>query len=136
MKRKATMMRMVAAAAWACALAGPAAQAGDFDGSKALICAPARVHECDAGANCVAGSPREIGTPTFLRIDFEKKAVVGPQRSSPILHLEKSEGQLLLMGTELGFGWSLALNQETGDMAATLADRDGVFVMFGSCIAP
>jgi hypothetical protein len=123
-------------AASACTLAGPAAQAGDFDGSKALICAPAEVHECVAGTSCAAGSPREIGTPTFLRIDFAKKAIVGPLRTSPILHIEASEGQLLLMGTELDFGWSLALNQATGDMAATLTDRDGAFVMFGSCIAP
>ena len=130
------MRHMLTAAASACALAGPAAQAGDFDGSKALICAPAEVRECLAGSNCVAGSPREMGTPSFLRIDFAKKAMVGPVRTSPILHMEASDGQLLLMGTELGFGWSLALNQETGDMAATLTDRDGAFVMFGSCIVP
>jgi hypothetical protein len=130
------MRRILVAAACTCALAGSAAQAGDFDGSKALICAPAEVNECVAGAKCLGATPREAGAPTFLRIDFAKKVVVGPQRTSPIQLVEKSAGQLLLMGTELGFGWSLALDQDSGDMTATLADRDGAFVMFGSCMAP
>jgi len=128
------MKGAVCAAAWAVLLMVPATRAGDFDGSKALICAPVEVNECVAGGKCLSSTPREVGSPTFLRIDFAKQAIVGPQRTSPIRVMEKGEGQLLLMGTELGFGWSLALNQETGDMAATLADRDGVFVMFGSCM--
>ena len=130
------MNRVVKLAGVTLLLAAAAAQAGDFDGSKNLICAPVEVNECVAGAKCLGATPREAGTPTFLRIDFAKKVVVGPQRTSPIQLVEKSAGQLLLMGTELGFGWSLALDQDSGDMTATLADRDGAFVMFGSCMAP
>jgi len=40
---------------------------------------------------------------------------------------------VLLMGTELGYGWSIALDQATGDMAATLVNRGGTYAFFGSC---
>jgi hypothetical protein len=36
---------------------------------------------------------------------------------------------------ELGFGWTIALDQESGQMSGTLVDRDGVFVLFGACTA-
>jgi hypothetical protein len=71
-----------------------------------------------------------------LRIDFEKKAVVGPERSSPIQVMEKTEAQLLLMGTEMGMGWTIVLDQADGSMAATLANREGAFVFFGTCTSP
>ncbi len=117
----------------ACLLTGATAWGADFDGSKPLICAPVEVNECAAGDACQRTTPREAGAPTFIRIDFQRKAVIGPKRTAAIQLMETSETQLLLMGVELGFGWTLALDQESGDMAATLADREGVFVFFGSC---
>jgi hypothetical protein len=39
----------------------------------------------------------------------------------------------LLQGTELGFAWTIALDQANGKMMVTLVDRDGAFVFFGSC---
>ena len=68
-----------------------------------------------------------------MRIDFEKQVVVGPQRTTPIKVMEKSESQILLMGTELGFGWTMVLDQDSGDLSATVSDRDGTIVLFGSC---
>jgi hypothetical protein len=50
--------------------------------------------------------------------------------------MEKSANahQLLLQGNELGYGWTVALNTGDGTMGATLVNRDGVFVLFGSCM--
>jgi hypothetical protein len=42
---------------------------------------------------------------------------------------------LLLQGTELGFAWSIALDKDTGQMSATLVNRDGAYVLFGACTA-
>jgi hypothetical protein len=112
------------------------AWAGDFDGSKLLICAPVEALDCEAGEACAKSTPAEIGAPAFVRIDFAQKALVGPKHTSPIQVLEKTDQQVLIQGTELGFGWTLALDQETGSLAITLANRDGVFVLFGSCTAP
>ena len=109
------------------------ALAADFDGSKLLICAPVEAMDCVAGEACTRGRPDDIGAPAFMRIDFAKKAIVGPKRTSPILFMEKSESQLVLQGTELGHAWTLALDRSDGKIAATLVDRTGVFVLFGSC---
>jgi hypothetical protein len=62
--------------------------------------------------------------------------VVGPTRTSPIQIIEKTDDQLVLQGTELGYGWTVALDQETGRMSLTLANREGAFVLFGSCTTP
>ncbi len=125
-------MRQAFFLAAALALAGSAA-AADFDGSRRLICAPVLAMDCALGDECVRGLPDDIGAPAFMRIDFEKKTVIGPQRTSPIAFMDKSEKQILLQGSELGYGWTIALDQANGKMVATLVDREGAFVLSGSC---
>jgi hypothetical protein len=107
--------------------------AADFDGSKMLICAPVEAMDCTPGAECQRGTPDEIGAPAFIRIDFGKKVVIGPKRSSPITSIEKNESQVLLQGNELDYGWSIAVDQQDGRMSATLTNLEGAFVLFGSC---
>jgi hypothetical protein len=121
---------LVAALAW---LTAGAATAGDFDGSKLLICAPVEAIDCAAGEACTKGRPEDIGAPNFLRIDFAHKVIVGPKRTTPILSMDKSDAQILLQGTELGYSWTLVLDQESGAMTATLVNREEAFVLFGSC---
>jgi hypothetical protein len=111
---------------------GPAS-AGDFDGSKVLICAPVEVSDCAPGETCKKGAPADVGVPAFIRIDIAKMAVIGPKRTTPIVSIEKSQQQILLQGTELGYAWTLALNQESGEMSGSFVNREDVFVLFGSC---
>ena len=59
--------------------------------------------------------------------------IVGPKQTTPILFMDKSDDQILLQGKELGYGWTLALDQESGTMTATLVNREGAVVLFGSC---
>ena len=110
-----------------------AASAGDFDGSKKLLCATTDAMDCMSGQECIKGRPGDIGAPKFLSIDFAQKAVAGPKRTTAIASMEKGDDQIVLQGNELGFGWTLALDQESGDMIVTLVNRDGAFVLFGSC---
>ena len=119
-------------AALAFLTAGPAS-AGDFDGSKLLICALVEAIDCTAGEECIKGLPDDVGAPNFMRIDFAQKAVIGPKQTSPILFMDKSDEQILLHGKELGYGWTLVLDQESGKLTATLVNREGAFVLFGSC---
>jgi hypothetical protein len=118
------------------ALGAAPAMAGDFDGSRVLICAPVQAFDCAAGEDCGKGLPEEIGAPAFMRIDVANKAVIGPKRTSSILWTDKSDTQLLLQGTEFGYGWVIAIDQETGRMTATLANHENVFVLFGACTVP
>jgi hypothetical protein len=105
----------------------------DFDGSKMLICATIDAMDCVSGENCTKGRAGEMGAPAFMRIDFAQKTIGGTKRTTPIVAMDTSEGQILLQGKELGYGWTFALDQEGGDFSATLVNRDGVFVLFGSC---
>lgn len=116
-------------------VAGASLQAADFDGSKPLICATVEAIDCSAGAGCQKGTPDDIGAPGFMRIDIEKKAVIGPKRTSPIHFVDKKADQILLQGTELGYAWTLVLDPQ-GKMIVTLADRNNAFVLFGSCTTP
>lgn len=109
------------------------ATAADFDGSKNLICAPVEVNDCTPVDGCAKTVPSEVGAPAFIRIDFAQQAMVGPERVSPIKLTERTERQMLIMGTELGFGWTVALDQVTGEMTVTMTNGEGSFVFFGSC---
>ena len=125
------LMRLpLAALVWSL---GSAAMAGDFDGSKKLICAPVEAMDCAAGGGCEKGIPDDVGAPAFMRIDFAKKVIVGPKRTSPIRSIDKDENQILLQGIELGLGWNMAINTTDGKLVATFSNRDGAFVLFGSC---
>jgi hypothetical protein len=126
----AHVARLVAAGVLA---AAGAAQGGDFDGSKNLICAPVQVNDCAPIDGCTKTVPSEVGAPAFIRIDFQQQAMVGPKRTSPIKLTEKTTGQLLLMGTELGYGWTVVLDPESGEMVVTMTNGGGSFVFFGSC---
>jgi hypothetical protein len=127
------MHPVVQVAGVALLLAMSTAPAADFDGSKNLICAPVEVNDCIAVDGCTKTVPSEVGAPAFIRIDFGQQAMVGPKRASPIKVIEKSDQELLLMGTELGYGWTVALDQVSGEMAVTMTNGVGSFVFFGSC---
>ena len=110
-----------------------AAAAGDFDGSKLLICAPVEALDCAPGEGCVKERPEDVGAPNFLRIDVANNVIVGPKQTTPILLMDKSDDQILLQGKELGYAWTLVLAQDSGTMTVTLVNREAAFVLFGSC---
>lgn len=106
-----------------------------FDGTKPLICASVEAIDCDPGEACQRGIPENMGAPQFLRIDFDKREIEGPVRTSKIRSMEKDDEQIVLQGYETGLGWTLAIDRLTGNMRITLADRDSSFIIFGACAA-
>jgi hypothetical protein len=116
----------------ACLLLGSAIGA-DFDGTTPLICAPTEAVELFAGAAIAKARPRDVGAPSFLRVDIANKKITGPKRVTAINAIERDDKQILLQGTELGFGWTLALDQQRGDMTLSFVDRAGAVVLQGSC---
>lgn len=113
-------------------LAGPAL-AADFDGSKPLLCATQSALDCSRGDDCAAGLPEDVGAPAFMRLDLAKKTVIGPNTTSEILLQDKSGKQLLLQGREAGFGWTIAVDKESGQLTVTLTNRSGAYVLYGAC---
>ncbi|EEA04683.1 hypothetical protein BH160DRAFT_0215 [Burkholderia sp. H160] len=109
------------------------AGAADFDGSKRLICATIDAHACDPGIACTRSLPADVGAPRFLTLDFDKRVVVGPAHTTPMVSVTKSPDQVLILGTEMGFGWTLVVDSADGEMTLTIANRDDAFVLFGNC---
>jgi hypothetical protein len=68
-----------------------------------------------------------------LSVSILQRNVIGSQRTATIRYMEPSDGHLLLQGTELGYGWSIAFDTKTGAIGTTLVNREDVFVLFGAC---
>jgi hypothetical protein len=45
---------------------------------------------------------------------------------------EKDESQVLLQGAELGFAWSIAIDQQNSHMSATITDHTDASVLFSA----
>ena len=110
-----------------------AALAADFDGSKPLICSTISAVDCMRGLECLPGLPEDIGAPAFMRLDFAKKAVVGPKSTSPILLQEKTSTQMLLQGREGSYAWTMAIEADSGELTLTFVSRATAYVLFGNC---
>ena len=122
------------------------ASAGDFDGSKALLCSCIRVIQCLPDGSSLQVTPEEIYLPQFLSLDFEKKTISAPQwgethSPSRIKNMEHIDGKLMLQGAEDGvkdvhdgLGWTIAISKETGKMVITGSGEQMGIVVFGACI--
>jgi hypothetical protein len=111
----------------------PAGAEDMFDGTKPLLCASIEAIDCAPGEQCEKGLPEIIGAPQFMRVDFEKKQIIGPKRTAEIRLMEKNDEQIMIQGYELGMGWALALDRITGKMTVTFARAESAFVVFGAC---
>lgn len=122
-----------------CIIVAPfAVMAGDFDGSKPLICAVIETFECGPGVECQRGTAEGIGIPQFLKISFNEKTISstpgsGKVRTTKIKKVKSIDGKLILQGVQNGKAWSMVINEETGKVTLTASDAQAGFVVFGAC---
>lgn len=126
------MKRMMVLALAACC--SMAVFAEPISGSRRALCTTEELRDCVAGTECLNGLPAEYGAPVAMRIDFANRQVHGEQRSTKIRDIEKKDGQILLQGREMGYGWTIAIETATGAMTLSLVNREGAFVLFGRCV--
>lgn len=114
--------------------------AGDFDGSKPLICAAIFSTECSAETQkCTSGAPWKINFPVFSEIDFKSKMISTldsfknerETRIESIDHL--ADGRLSLQGDDGQYSWSMLISEETGSATLSAAGEDVGFIVFGAC---
>lgn len=139
-------MRLFASCIAAIAVLGAASDIrAAVDGSEPVICANMDIMECVPQGGCERVSAEGVGIPRFLQIDFAAQQITrtrpdGEDVSSPIERSETIDGRLILQGAEDGIegvpdgiGWSLAIDQTSGDMVLTGSGMDVAFVIFGAC---
>jgi len=115
------------------------------DGSEPVICAAADVVECVPGGSCQKVTAESAGMPRFIRVDFAANQVTraqpnGDDITSEIERSETVDGRLILQGAEDGYkdvrdgiGWSLSIDEESGNMVLTGSGAEVAFVIFGAC---
>jgi hypothetical protein len=113
--------------------------AGDFDGSRPLLCAVTKTIECTPDGECLRGEAESIDMPAFLKIDFAKKTISGTRqdgtvRTTEIKIMERVDGELILQGVQNGKGWTMVISEATGKATITASDNQVGFVVFGACI--
>jgi hypothetical protein len=139
-------MRLIARCLGAVVVLGMASSAqAVVDGSQPVLCDAADVIECVPGGSCQKVTAESAGMPRFLRIDFAAKQVTraqpnGDDVTSEIERSETVDGRLILQGAEDGYkdvrdgiGWSLSIDQESGNMVLTGSGAEVAFVIFGAC---
>ncbi|MBW2435000.1 MAG: hypothetical protein JRF36_15435 [Deltaproteobacteria bacterium] len=124
------------------------AVAGNYDGSRELICSVMDIVECGPGAKCQEVNAEEAGMPYFFKINFKDKKISathadGSNRVTDIERFEKVDNKVIIQGAEDGIegvrdgvGWSAAIAEDTGKMVLTASGDDVGFVVFGACTIP
>ena len=114
------------------------AQADNLAGADRFLCASSRVVRCYSVGDCDSGPPWEWNMPSFIQVDLKKKLISTPaasaeQRRSPLTHVQREAGQIIVQGTENGRALSMVIAEETG-LASSAIALDGITVtVFGAC---
>jgi hypothetical protein len=114
--------------------------AGDFDGSKSLLCAIIEIYDCGAESECEKATPEEVNAPRFFKIDFKQKKISGTlesgqQRTTQIMGMVRDDGKLILQGVDQGRGWSAVISEVNGKVTLSGTGDQVVFAVFSACIA-
>ena len=114
------------------------AAADNVSGADELICASTQATVCNNEGECKTGPPSSWAIPRFVEINLAAKLLKtteasGQNRATPIQTVARSEGLVILQGSEMGRAFSLVISEKDGTLAAAVA-RAGVTVsVFGAC---
>jgi hypothetical protein len=98
------------------------------------------VKECDSFGTCLKSSAEEINIPQFIKIDLMAKtmtdgSVKQPARKSVIRTMVRENGEIIMQGSENGRGYTMIVDEMTGDFSAAISEDSFGFIIFGSCLA-
>ena len=113
--------------------------AGDFDGSKPLLCAATQTVSCESVVDCIKGPAEAVNLPVFMKFDAEKKEVISAKqseepRTSKILQVDDQENALVFVGIDPAGAWGASIDKTTGDLTLSIAVGGTGYLVFGSCI--
>jgi hypothetical protein len=132
------MKRLGVCVAVMLALSGTVAWADDLTGSSRLLCAAVQATRCLEGGDCQADVPWNLNIPEFIEVDLDAKrlsttAASGENRSTPIAHVTRENGVIVLQGFEMGRAFSFVITEVTGRIAVAVASEGRATAVFGAC---
>jgi hypothetical protein len=88
--------------------------------------------------------PGDVNLPLYLWVDVAKKSIqdkkAGAGRKTPIESVKRVDGKLILQGAEEGrpdvrdgFGWTVAIMEDSGQMVLSASGDMVAISAFGAC---
>ena len=119
-------------------IALPPAFAGDFDGSKPMICAALVAIACQPNGECKQGTVESLNIPQFFWVDVAAKTVGerdpdGQIRTSAIQSVTQSDTYLVLQGSKESLGWSGTISKASGKLTLSGSRGSSAMVVYGAC---
>jgi len=136
--KRFSLLGALAVAETLCVAPLAAAAAGKYDGSTPLLCVPTIVAECRVEGECRRVTAESVNLPQFFKVDVKGQKVNSEEagRASPVTTVDHVGGNLVLLGTEAGRGWTMTISEETGRMSAAVSSGSEGWILFGACTAP
>ena len=124
--------------ALAVALSAAGVWADDLRGANRLLCTAVQATKCLEGGDCFVDLPWNLNVPQFIEVNLEAKQLAttkasGENRATPITHLTREGGLIVLQGFENGRAFSFVITEETGRLAVAVATEGKAVAVFGAC---
>src|SRR5262245_52520369 len=112
--------------------------ADDLTGARQLLCTAVQATGCRMDGDCESDLPWNLNVPQFIEVDLTAKRLSTTQaskerRTTPIEHLRREEGSIVLQGYEGGRAFSFFIVESTGMASIAVAAEDRAVVVFGAC---
>jgi hypothetical protein len=119
-------------------IAVPPAFAGDFDGSKPMICAALMAIACQSNGECKQGTVESLNIPQFFWVDVAAKTLGerGPDgqiRTGAIQSVTQGDTYLVLLGSKENLGWSGTISKASGKFTLSGSRGSSAMVVYGAC---
>jgi len=113
------------------------APAAPLDGATPMLCAVTSVADCSRAGDCERDTPEGAEVPPFVRVNIAQKllSTVDGARTSPIANVQRANGRIIIQGTQNDRAWSAVIDERSGQMMASIGEKDGVIVLAAACIA-
>jgi len=114
------------------------AAADDLTGSDRFLCSGESVTACSADHECSSGPPSQFNVPHFIVVDLGSETLAtteasGENRRTPILHVTRKDGLIILQGFEMERAFSFNIDEASGVMTVAVARPDLFVGAFGVC---
>jgi hypothetical protein len=113
-------------------------RADDLTGANKLLCTAVQATKCEEGGDCLVDLPWNLNVPQFIEVDLgvnklSTTKASGENRETPILHVIREGGVIVLQGFEKGRAFSLVITEATGRASIAVATEGKAVAIFGAC---